>query len=51
MKPTKYTAEQINEIVERIITLRKRWLSFVEAQLARQARDNELEPPQGAETV
>jgi len=51
MKPTKYTAEQINEIIERITTLRERWLSFVEAQLARQARESKLEPPQSAETA
>jgi hypothetical protein len=34
MKPPKYTAEQINEIIGRIATLRKRWLSVVETQLA-----------------
>ena len=34
MKPPKYTAEQINEIIGRIVTLRKRWLSVVETQLA-----------------
>jgi hypothetical protein len=34
MKPQKYTAEQICEIINRITTLRMRWLSVVEAQLA-----------------
>jgi hypothetical protein len=35
----KYTAEQISEIIDRITTLRMRWLRQVEAQLAsRQSR-------------
>lgn len=51
MKRTKYTDEQIIEIIERITTLRKCWLSFVEAQLARQARQSNLAPPQSAETA
>jgi hypothetical protein len=34
MKPRKYTAEQIDEIIDRITALRKRWLQSVEAQLA-----------------
>jgi hypothetical protein len=35
----KYTAEQISEIIDRITTLRSRWLRQVEAQLAsRQSR-------------
>jgi hypothetical protein len=36
MKPPKYTAEQIKEIVDRILELRTRWLRVVEAQLASQ---------------
>jgi hypothetical protein len=32
----KYTAEQINEIIDRITTLRTGWLRQVEAQLASQ---------------
>ena len=35
---TKYTAEQINEIIDRIIALRMRWLRHVETQLASQQR-------------
>jgi hypothetical protein len=39
MNLPKYTAEQISEIVARIITLRMGWLRQVEAQLAsRQSR-------------
>jgi hypothetical protein len=34
MKPPKYTAEQIDEIIDRITALRMRWLQSVEAQLA-----------------
>jgi hypothetical protein len=35
----KYTAEQISEIIDRIITLRMGWLRQVDAQLAsRQSR-------------
>jgi hypothetical protein len=34
MKPPKYTARQIDEIVDRITALRMRWLQSVEAQLA-----------------
>jgi hypothetical protein len=35
----KYTAEQISEIIDRITTLRMRWLRHVENQLAsRQSR-------------
>jgi hypothetical protein len=34
MKPRKYTAEQIDEIIGRITELRVRWLQSVEAQLA-----------------
>jgi hypothetical protein len=36
MKPPKYTAEQIKEIVDRILELRTRWLRVVEARLASQ---------------
>jgi hypothetical protein len=39
MNLPKYTAEQISEIIDRITTLRLRWLRQVEAQLAsRQSR-------------
>ncbi|MGA2894713.1 MAG: hypothetical protein ABSE22_17755 [Xanthobacteraceae bacterium] len=34
MKPPKYTTEQIDEIVDRMIALRTRWLSVVTARLA-----------------
>jgi hypothetical protein len=34
MKPPKYTTEQIDEIVDRMIALRMRWLSVVESRLA-----------------
>jgi hypothetical protein len=34
MKPPKYTAKQIDEIIDRITALRIRWLQSVEAQLA-----------------
>jgi hypothetical protein len=34
MNLPKYTAEQISEIIDRITTLRMRWLRQVEAQLA-----------------
>jgi hypothetical protein len=34
MKPPKYTAKQIDEIINRITALRVRWLQSVEAQLA-----------------
>jgi hypothetical protein len=38
-KPPRYTTEQINEITDRIITLRTRWLRLVKDQLAsRQSR-------------
>jgi hypothetical protein len=30
----KYTAQQVKEITDRIVALRTRWLSVVEAQLA-----------------
>jgi hypothetical protein len=41
MKPPKYTTEQIDEIVDRIIALRTRWLSVVAARLAsRQERSS-----------
>jgi hypothetical protein len=39
MNVPKYTAEQISEIIDRITTLRMRWLRQVEVQLAsRQSR-------------
>jgi len=44
MKPPKYTAEQTAEIIERIKTLRMRWLSVVETKLDRQRGRNELNP-------
>ena len=31
--PPKYTAEQIDEIIERMKTLRLRWLRFVEIEI------------------
>jgi hypothetical protein len=34
MKPPKYTAKQIDEIIDRITALRMRWLESVGAQLA-----------------
>jgi hypothetical protein len=34
MKPSKYTAKQIDEIIDRITALRMRWLQSVEVQLA-----------------
>jgi hypothetical protein len=43
MKPPKYTAEQVDEIIERIAILRMRWLAVVKNQLANQARDDEPE--------
>jgi hypothetical protein len=33
-KPAKYSAEQIEEIIGRILTLRTNWLRVVEARLA-----------------
>jgi hypothetical protein len=36
MNLPKYTAEQIGEIINRITTLRVRWLRHVETQLASQ---------------
>jgi len=33
-KPAKYTTEQVKEIIDRIVTLRTRWLCVVETQLA-----------------
>jgi hypothetical protein len=47
MKPPKYTAEQIDEIIGRITTLRMRWLSVVETQLALRPRESPFELPQG----
>jgi hypothetical protein len=38
MKPPKYTTEQIDEIIDRIIALRTRWLRVVETQLASQKK-------------
>ena len=43
MKPPKYTAEQVDEIIERIAILRMRWLAVVRKQLASPARDDEPE--------
>ena len=43
MKPPKYTAEQVDEIIERIAILRMRWLAVVKKQLASPARDDEPE--------
>jgi hypothetical protein len=45
MKPPKYTAEQIDEIIARITTLRMRWLSVVETQLALRPRESPFELP------
>jgi hypothetical protein len=36
MNLPKYTVEQISEIMDRVATLRTRWLRHVEAQLASQ---------------
>jgi hypothetical protein len=38
MNLPKYTAEEISEVIDRITTLRMRWLRQVEAQLASQGR-------------
>jgi hypothetical protein len=35
-EPSAYTTEKVKEIVDRIATLRARWLRVVEAQLASQ---------------
>jgi hypothetical protein len=43
-KPPKYTAEETSEIIQRIATLRVRWLRAVETQLAYQRRAKELKP-------
>jgi len=43
MKPPKYTAEQVDEIIQRIAILRMRRLAVVKEQLASQARDDKLE--------
>jgi hypothetical protein len=41
-KPTKYSAEQIEEIIGRILTLRTNWLRVVETRLAsRQSRSGQ----------
>lgn len=40
MKPPKYTTEQIDEIIDRIIALRTRWLRVVETQLASQKKSS-----------
>ena len=50
MKPPKYTAEQVDEIIERIAILRMRWLSVVNKQLASQARDDEPDAVEGRES-
>lgn len=39
MKPPRYTTEQIDEIIDRIIALRTRWLRVVETQLAFQKQN------------
>jgi hypothetical protein len=38
MNLPKYTAEQIDEIVDRITTLRVRWLRHVETQQSQESR-------------
>jgi len=40
MKSPKYTTEQIDEIIDRIVALRTRWLRVVETQLASQKKSN-----------
>jgi hypothetical protein len=40
MKPPKYKSEQIDEIIDRIITLRMRWLGVVGTQLASQNKSS-----------
>jgi hypothetical protein len=40
----KYTAEEIKEITDRIVTLRMRWLRQVETQLASQQSRAAVDP-------
>ena len=47
-KSPRYSAEQIEEIVARITTLRARWLRAVEAQLAPQMASSSLGEPQSS---
>ena len=45
IKPPRYSADQIKEIIDRILTLRMRWLAVVETQLASRKTLPSLDSP------